>query len=800
MAKTAVYVCDCAGLVSDHVDTSSLEQLANTLDDVALVRRVEQLCHKAGLEALGQDLRQAGVERLLFAGCSPRMSLKLPEEVLAAVAHEAGLDPCRVEVANIREQGAWVHRGDHEVASAAARDELRMAHARLAGGDPSAEPVPLSRRVLVVGGGPAGLAAARDLALAGTDAVLVERLPYLGGKLCQVPHMFQTAAWPSTCHNSCIGPVHAREALHNPRVALHMSAEVTALRKHRGNFHATVRCAPRWVDPDRCISCGQCEQACPEQAPDPFELGHATRKAIAKPFPRAVPDSVSILEQACTFCGDCTEVCPTGAIDLQAQPTVVQETVGAVVLATGTEQRDPAQSPELGADASNVITSLELERLMANGLRRPSDGAEPESLLFVQCAGSRAGMDKQGAGVPYCSRTCCAVTAKQATRVAATSPMTEVNVLYYRDFRSYERALEKLHQDASAMGIEFHNGEITAIEQGDDGALAVQYNRLGTEALEHQGASDTLEADLVVLACAQEPRPPSWTQDLGLPLDTFGFPIEGQPRVLRPTETFVDRVYTVGAAVGPKSIQPAIEQGTAAAMKAMQALGAGSRQPLKHVSSVNPERCGRCGVCASVCPHGAVQVTDDGACVDPAFCQTCGMCAASCPSHAAMLRNFSDELLLRQARLAFTEAPAGEPRILALLCYWCAYGGADLAGVNGLELPSCLRTMRVRCSSSVNLGLVTELFRMGLDGVIVCGCPDNSCHHMWGNWLAQKRTALMQSLMRQMGLDERRLKFEVIGIMHSDKLLQVTEKLRHDLRALGPNPWGAAGGEQGARS
>ena len=791
MAGIAVYICDCMGLVSNHVDTQSLEELAGTLDGVTLVRRAGILCGKDDRASWAEELRQAGAERLLFAGCSPRMSLKLPEELLTRMAQEAGLDPSLVEVANIREQCAWIHGGDDLGANAKARDMLRMAHARLTANQPSAQEIELERKVLVVGGGPAGLAAARDLSRAGLPAVLVEKSSYLGGKLCQLPFMFQNETWPSTCESACTGPVHSREAEHSPLVTVHTSAEVTDLHKQDGNFEISITRAPRFVDQDRCISCGLCEQVCPEQAPNAFELGQSQRKAISKPFARAVPDTFTIVEGACTFCGDCLHVCPTDAIDLQAKPSIVTETTGAVILATGTEQRDPALSPELGAGAKNVITAMELERMLATGLKRPSDGEEPESLVFVQCAGSRAGMDRQGSGVPYCSRTCCAVTAKQAKRVAMNHPMTEVSVLYYRDFRTYERALEKLSQDVNALGVEFHNGEVTAIEEGEEELLDIQYNRLGTEELEDDGATANLEADLVVLACAQESRLPEVMQKLGLPTDVFGFPIECQPRLLRPTETFVDRVYAAGAAMGPKAIQPSVEQGTAAAMKAVQALGGGGQTPLKHVSSVDSERCSRCGVCVSVCPHGAMAMDDDGAHVEAAFCQACGMCAASCSSHAASLRSFSDEALLREAAAAFTEAPSGEPKILTLLCYWCSYGCADLAGLRRLEVPACVRTMRIRCSSSVNTGLVTEMFRMGIDGVLVGGCPDNSCHHMWGNWLAQKRTALMKTLMRQMGLDERRLKFEVLGIMHADKFAEETVKMRKELVALGPNPWAA---------
>ncbi len=794
MPGTAVFICDCMGQVSDHVDTASLEALARTWDEVTLVRREGKLCGRQELAGMAAALGESGADRLLFAGCSPRMSLKLPEDLLEQTARDAGLDPALVEVANIREQGAWLQTDDPDQASARARDLLRMARARLQIAEPTAPAVPLEKRVLVVGAGPAGLSATQELAQAGVPVTLVEKKPYLGGKMCQLNYIFQTEGWPSSCESNCTGPVHARRADIDPLVTAHLSSEVTDLRKQDGNFIASVKVGPRFVDPDACISCGKCEEVCPEQTPSPLDLGVRTRKAIAKESARAVPDCVTIVDEACTRCGDCLPVCPTGAIDLEAKETTEQVRAGAVILATGTEPRDPAASPELGSAHPNVITSLQMERLIRHGVERPTDGEEPEHIVYVQCAGSRAGMHKQGSGVPYCSKTCCSVTAKQVKRLAMDAPMTEVSVLYYRDFRTYERALEKLHQDLESMGIEFHNGEVTAVAPSteDDELLEVRYDQLGCAEDadgDEDGGGGSLECDMVVLACAQEPRLPDAARALGLPTDPHGFPIENQPRLLRPTETFVDRVYAVGAAVGPKAMQPAVGQGTQAALKAIQALSPGERVPLKHASKVDAGRCSACGVCASVCPHGAVRMTDDGAVVEEAFCQGCGMCGASCPSHAAALRNFTDERLLAEVDAAFTEAPADQPRLLALLCYWCAYGGADLAGAERLSLPASVRTMRVRCSCSVNLGLVTEMFRRGVDGVFIGGCPENSCHHMWGNWLSHKRGAMMKTLMEQAGLDPRRLKYDVIGIPHAKKFADELGKMHRMLAGLGPNPW-----------
>ena len=208
-ARIGVFVCDCKGLVSDHVDTARVAEVAGGLDDVAFVERRDMLCGERDLGEAVRRLADDGCDRLLFVGCSPRSSLEFPEERIASLMGVVGLCPELFEVANIREQCAWQHPS-RDAATAKALDLTRMAHARLRTDEPAPDPVPIARRALVVGGGPAGLQAAKDLAAVGIDVTLTERNAWLGGHLCQLSRIYQSEGWPSVCDSACVGPVQAK--------------------------------------------------------------------------------------------------------------------------------------------------------------------------------------------------------------------------------------------------------------------------------------------------------------------------------------------------------------------------------------------------------------------------------------------------------------------------------------------------------------------------------------------------------------------------------------------------------------
>jgi len=757
--RIGLLICTCGRQISEKVDIDSLCRKIGDLEHVEHIKITDSFCKKDIVE-IKEYFKDC--DRVLFAGCSERSSLTLNEEKIASILESVGIDRAMYEVANIREQCAWIHDSVQK-ATGKAEDMIRMAHAKLKTNTPSLKTPEIVKKVLVIGGGPAGIQAASDIASSGIGVTLVEKRNYIGGHACQIPFLFQCESWPSMCTSECVVPVLAKSVVFKPNVSLLTSSMVKEIKKENGNFRVKIKKGAEFVDPARCISCNKCAEVCPEEVEREFDCNMSKRKAIDKDFYLAIPDSYNIVEESCTKCGECVNVCPTDAINLDNKPEIVEDTFGTLIIATGFDSFDLTKLEELNY-GNGVISSLEMERLIADGLKD-----KPEHIVFSLCAGSRSEDDR---GVPYCSKTCCGVTVKQIERVISMSPETEISVIYNNDIRTYERAFEQFYNDSKNF-VDFINGRITGIEK-NDGHLDVTVESL-------EGDEENLEADLVVLAEAQIPGSIELIKALGLKTDRFSYPLEAQPRILRPTESHTDRIYVIGAAGGPKIVQESIEQGSAVAMKVIQALN-GKRS--KYISTVNKELCSGCGICEKVCPHGAIILNEEAE-VDSAFCQGCGLCMAACPAHAIQLTNFQEKQILDQLDVAFGNVEEGEPKILALLCYWCSYAAADLAGYNRLKLPENFRSIRIRCSSSINSGLLMEMFRRGVDGILVAGCPPKNCHHIYGNYITAKRIRLMNMLMSQLGISPSRLRWEYIGVPMWKNLGDAIKKMDEAIRKIG---------------
>jgi len=138
-----------------------------------------------------------------------------------------------------------------------------------------------------------------------------------------------------------------------------------------------------------------------------------------------------------------------------------------------------------------------------------------------------------------------------------------------------------------------------------------------------------------------------------------------------------------------------------------------------------------------------------------------------------------------------------EPKILGFCCNWCAYAGADLAGINRNQYPVNIRMIRVMCSGTIDSLYVVKAFKGGADGVFIGGCHPGDCHYQSGNYKAQRRVILLKRAIAEIGLDPRRIRLEWVSAAEGQRFAKVITEFTEEIRKLGPNPLKLNGVENG---
>ncbi|MEW5723341.1 MAG: CoB--CoM heterodisulfide reductase iron-sulfur subunit A family protein [Thermodesulfobacteriota bacterium] len=412
----------------------------------------------------------------------------------------------------------------------------------------------VTQSILVVGGGMAGMTAAIEAAEAGYDVILVERNPYLGGRVAQLNKYF-----PKLCPPYCGLEINFRRMKQSPHVRFFTLAEVENIAGQEGDFTVTVKLSPRYVN-EKCTACGQCAEACTMEIDNPFNYGLDKIKAAYLPHLMAFPQRF-ILAPALAASPEgrkVKEACPYGAVDLDMKPQTVELKVGAVVWATGWDPYDPAKLDLYGAGRyANVITNVQMERLAAgNGptggrIVRLSDRQPPRSVAFIQCAGSR---DENNLG--FCSGICCLASLKQATYVRDQLPEAEI-YFFYIDIRATDRLEDFYTKVKEDGGLTFVKGKVAKITEGPNHNPVLRVEDTTTEMLKE------VEVDLAVLATGMQPATSKSAPPLGVARDDYGF-------IGR--ETGVPGVYGAGCVRTPAGVTETVADGTAAALKAIQSI------------------------------------------------------------------------------------------------------------------------------------------------------------------------------------------------------------------------------------
>jgi heterodisulfide reductase subunit A len=351
-------------------------------------------------------------------------------------------------------------------------------------------------------------------------------------------------------------------AAHHENIRILTYAEIKQTRRSGTGFQATVVQKPRYVNEDDCIGCRLCEYACPVDVAHDFEGNLGARKAIYVPFSNAIPQLALVDMDHCTLCGLCEKACPTDAIDFLQEPEEILVEAGAIILATGYRMTPIDAKAQYGRGRlPNVLSALQVERLLAphgpyGRVLRPSDGKIPDSIAYVQCAGSR----DRSMGVPYCSRVCCMYAIKQAMLLSGSLPLVDITI-YYMDIRAFGKGFEQFYQNARAMGIEFVKAKVARITEDDERNPIVRI-----EVMEEDSRVEERKHDMVVLSLGLLP---GWDPGEVVPVERAddGFIRCPEPQ-LSPVRTSEEGIFVAGAAAGPKDIPDSIVEAGAAAIEA----------------------------------------------------------------------------------------------------------------------------------------------------------------------------------------------------------------------------------------
>ncbi len=415
---------------------------------------------------------------------------------------------------------------------------------------------PASGSILVVGGGISGLTTAIEAAEVGYEVFLVEKNPYLGGRVAQLNQYF-----PKLCPPTCGLEINFRRIKDNPRIHVFTLAEVEKVDGTAGNYDVTIKISPRYVN-ENCTCCGDCAEACQAEIDSEYDFGMRKVKGAYLPFEMAFPARYVMAPQIIGSDDGqrCKDACKYDAVDLDMESKTLNLNVGAVVWATGWQPYDATKIDHLGfGQYPNIITNMMMERLAApNGptqgkIIRPSDDKQPESIAFVQCAGSR---DENY--LPYCSYICCMASLKQATYVRERYPQAKIYV-FYIDIRTpgyrYERFYEKIKEDENVFLIKGKVAEVSE-DPGTKNITVVAENAVTGEKI-HQ------TVDMVVLATGMQPT----TATAKLPAD-LNYSDEGF--IINDFDT--GGMFAAGCANKPADVVSSNQNATGMALKAIQAL------------------------------------------------------------------------------------------------------------------------------------------------------------------------------------------------------------------------------------
>ncbi len=756
------YLCTGCG-IGDVLDVDGLKEAASELG--MEMQDNSCLCGAEGLALIKKDIADNGVNTVVVCACSPRVMQNV---------FDFGEETITVR-GNLREHVAWT-AGSPEAEEAAdgeetaeveeteksdevdefiqemGEDYVRMAVTRA---QKTELPEPflletISKKILVMGGGIAGITAANEAAKAGYEVTLVEKADALGGKALGWRKMFPTAYPYAELEAPNISQMVA-DVTANEKVTVKIETEVARIGGSPGDFNVTFKDAGTKNEWDAPAKVAVDEQDLIDKGE--MEDPNAGMKAY-------------------------TEINPDG------------EQFGSVVLATGWRPADVSEYEHLGyGTLKNVVTNAEFEKLA-------KDGKVPARVAFIQSPG---GKDNDN-DFPYCNSVTSMVALKQAQYVCEDNAQGQAYILYQhmRTPGNTELFYKGMQQQD---GVFMTKAAVTMVEETGDGLTVTAEDTL-------LGDDLALTVDMVVLAAGMVPTTVdeptinlAYRQGPGfLDLDLFDGYADSH-FICFPYETRRTGVYACGGVRKAETMEETLDDATGAALKAIQCIESANRGVAVHPRSGDmtyPDfffsRCTQCKRCTEECPFGALDDDEKGTPLpNPTRCRRCGTCMGACPERIIGFADYNVDMIGSMVKaIEVPDDDEDKLRIAVFVCENDAYPAIDMSGMHRNKMNTLVRFIPVRCLGSVNMVWIKDAMSSGMDGVLLLGCrygDDYQCHFVKGSEIADKRMVNIGETLGTLGLEPERCAVEQIAISDYDKLPGIIEEFVESIIEMGPNPF-----------
>jgi quinone-modifying oxidoreductase subunit QmoB len=761
MAKVGLYIYTGDG-IGEALDIAALTNLAQK-EGAAIVKTHDDLYSPAGIQMVKDDVEKEGVDRVVIAGASPRYEYK-----------DFDFPGVYIEKTSLRELVVWSHpsdNGNNEHVQELAEDYIRMSMAKI---KKVAMPVPEkmeapSQKVLIVGGGIAGMSAALELAEAGFESTIVEKENELGSFAAKIRK--QTPIGPDyTTLIDPIAPGLIAKINANSKITVKTGTELARIANVPGNYRASFKSAGVKSEWDAPIP------LTPEEKFDANgkELSAEDQKKKYNAKNEGRQDYMQVDSNA--------------------------EIFGAVVLASGWKPFVPAEGEyaHLAWGNPNVVTNHQFEDIAKKGKIVRADGKEAKSVAFVMSPGAK----KDDFDFPYASAVTSISALKHAKYVREDYPQDGKSYIFYQHMRTpgkYEYFYKSLQNDE---GMFLTKGAVTEVKDNGQGGLSVKVEDTLI------GGDMTVDVDMVVLATGMIPT----TKEEAV----INFAYRQGPAfrdlelfqgycdsnfICFPYETRRTGVYAAGGVRRAMTIEDEMEDGTGAALKAIQVLKAVEVGHAVHPRTWDYDwpdfyfqRCTQCKRCTEECPFGALDDDEKGTPKpNPARCRRCGTCMGACPERIIGFKDYNIDIV--GSMIKNIEVPDDDEEKLRMVVFVCendAYPALDIAASQGKSWSPLPRIIPVRCLGSVNVSWIKDAMSSGMDGVLLLGCKygdDYQCHFAKGSELAGKRMDNVAESLKSLGVEKERVKLEQVSIDDYDKVSQIINDFVEEVVGMGPNPF-----------